>query len=169
VRQKSVQAALPKKKKKKSMNMSTWELLAASYRAKQLEAIPASWVLTDRKKLQLGLNDEESRGPGRLIASKAVPKCGILSHREIEITENYNAVDLIREVAEGAMTAEEVTVAFCKRAAVAQQMVTFSPPRRPCIRIAQSHDSDMCALGQLPDRGLLQGRNRESQVSRPIL
>jgi amidase len=53
-----------------------------------------------------------------------VPReCGLLSDRELNITEKYDAVALVEALAAGAFTAEEVAVAFCKRAAIAQQLV----------------------------------------------
>ncbi|KAH0386777.1 amidase, partial [Aureobasidium melanogenum] len=63
------------------------------------------------KKLALGNNVLE------------VPKtCGILTDREILITEENDAVDIVDKIRQQEYTAEEVTVAFCKRAAVAQQL-----------------------------------------------
>lgn len=54
-----------------------------------------------------------------------VPRdCGLLSEKELEITER-TAVDLVKRLAKGELTAVEVTAAFCKRAAIAHQMVRF--------------------------------------------
>jgi amidase len=58
-----------------------------------------------------------------------VPKtCGILNEREISITEDNDAVDLVEKIRQQEFTAEEVTVAFCKRAAIAQQLVNSCGP-----------------------------------------
>jgi amidase len=58
-----------------------------------------------------------------------VPKtCGILTEREISITEENDAVDIVEKIRQQEYTAEEVTVAFCKRAAIAQQLVSFFWP-----------------------------------------
>lgn len=58
-----------------------------------------------------------------------VPKtCGILDEREISITEDNDAVDLVEKIRQQEFTAEEVTVAFCKRAAIAQQLVNLCEP-----------------------------------------
>ncbi|CAD0112983.1 unnamed protein product, partial [Aureobasidium uvarum] len=52
-----------------------------------------------------------------------VPKtCGILTNREIIMTEENDAVDIVEKIRQQEYTAEEVAVAFCKRAAVAQQL-----------------------------------------------
>ncbi|KAK8122807.1 amidase [Apiospora sp. TS-2023a] len=50
-------------------------------------------------------------------------RCGILSDVEIEITSKYDATDLLGKLRARAFSAEQVAVAFCKRAAVAQQLV----------------------------------------------
>lgn len=58
-----------------------------------------------------------------------VPKtCGILTEREISITEDNDAVDIVEKIRQQELTAEEVTVAFCKRAAIAQQLVSLHDP-----------------------------------------
>ena len=50
--------------------------------------------------------------------------CGILSLREVEITTRNDAVDLVDKIAHNIYSAEEVTRAFCKRAAIAQSLVS---------------------------------------------
>jgi amidase len=47
----------------------------------------------------------------------------ILSEKELQITGENDAVDIVSKIREGKLSAEEVTVAFCKRAAVAHQLV----------------------------------------------
>jgi amidase len=47
---------------------------------------------------------------------------GILSNRELEITE-LSATQLASNLASNMLSAVEVTLAFCKRAAIAQQLV----------------------------------------------
>ena len=51
-------------------------------------------------------------------------KSGILSERELEITEAYDATQLLVKLAKGEFTSTEVTKAFSKRAAIAQQVVS---------------------------------------------
>jgi amidase len=48
-------------------------------------------------------------------------RSGVLSAQEIEIT-NSSAVDLIAKLAARELTSVDVTLAFCKRAAVAHQL-----------------------------------------------
>ncbi|KAK9385519.1 amidase signature domain-containing protein [Lipomyces mesembrius] len=47
--------------------------------------------------------------------------CGLLTSRELQITDNYDATSLLAEIAKGTYTSLEVTIAFCKRSAIAQQ------------------------------------------------
>lgn len=54
-----------------------------------------------------------------------VPRtCGILTEKELDITENYDATALVEKMAKGDLKSVEVVTAFCKRAAVAQQCVS---------------------------------------------
>lgn len=49
--------------------------------------------------------------------------CGILTARELEITEAEDAIAILDQIHSKTWSAVEVTVAFCKRAAIAQQLV----------------------------------------------
>ncbi|KAF2173699.1 hypothetical protein M409DRAFT_61989 [Zasmidium cellare ATCC 36951] len=49
-------------------------------------------------------------------------KCGLLSSKELTITSDHDAVDLLENIRTKKYSAEEVTRAFCKRAAIAQQL-----------------------------------------------
>lgn len=49
--------------------------------------------------------------------------CGLLTDRELEITDVEDCVALLEKVHSRAWSALEVTVAFCKRAAIAQQLI----------------------------------------------
>lgn len=49
--------------------------------------------------------------------------CGILTSREIDITEAKDATALLAEIHSGKYTAIEATTAFCKRAVIAHQLV----------------------------------------------
>ncbi|KAF3006886.1 hypothetical protein E8E13_011058 [Curvularia kusanoi] len=48
--------------------------------------------------------------------------CGLLTAREIEITENYSAVGLAKAIASKDLTAVEVATSFAKRAIIAHQL-----------------------------------------------
>ncbi|EGR44514.1 uncharacterized protein TRIREDRAFT_5888 [Trichoderma reesei QM6a] len=49
--------------------------------------------------------------------------CGLLSDIELEVTSQHDATSLLEGLKAGAWSVEQVTIAFCKRAAVAQQLV----------------------------------------------
>lgn len=93
-----------------------WRTLVARKR-KQLDAqIPSEWRLTDTFLATIPAN-------GRLIEADVIRGSGILSERELSITENYSATELLDELSKGKINSVEVTTAFCKRAAIAQQLV----------------------------------------------
>jgi len=50
-----------------------------------------------------------------------------LTPREVNITEDFTACELLKALASGALSAVEVTVAFCHRATIAHQIVSLSP------------------------------------------
>lgn len=50
-------------------------------------------------------------------------RCGVLSDVECSITTDLDATALLQRLKSGELSAEQVTVAFCKRAAVAHQLV----------------------------------------------
>ena len=50
-------------------------------------------------------------------------KSGLLTLRELEITSDNDAVDILAKIRTREYSAVEVTRAFCKRAAIAQQLV----------------------------------------------
>ncbi|KAH8424823.1 uncharacterized protein LDX57_002566 [Aspergillus melleus] len=54
-----------------------------------------------------------------------VPRsCGLLSERELDLTERYDATGLVQMLAAGKVTAKELLIAFRKRATIAQQYVS---------------------------------------------
>lgn len=67
----------------------------------KLEGLPQEWPLD-----------------ARVVAKSA------LTPREIEITENYGVMDLLKALRERKYTVEEVTRAFLRRAALAQAAVS---------------------------------------------
>lgn len=88
---------------------SKWEELAADKRNRINESIPEEWRI---KELPAG--DSSFDFPA---------KSGLLSDEELSITES-SATDLVQQLAQGKLKAVDVTVAFCKRAALAHQLVS---------------------------------------------
>lgn len=105
------------------LNTSTesWQTKAAARRAKRDSGIPPEWKLPstiwDSLKLPLETNKNN------LIDLEIVKKSGLLTDKELEITEDFNVGALLSLLATGKLSALEVTIAFSKRAAIAQQLV----------------------------------------------
>ncbi|CAI7646401.1 unnamed protein product [Penicillium bialowiezense] len=88
-----------------------WQRIAEDKHASRDNAIPAEW------RLRPGFVADD-----RLNVMDVPMECGILTERELEITET-DAVMLVDKMIHRDYTSHEVTLAFCKRAAVAQQLV----------------------------------------------
>lgn len=90
-----------------------WQAIRDSKKAEQLSRIPKEWRIQDS---QLPTAKDVDLRP---IAES----CGILTDLELEITgDKYDATSLAAEIAKGTYTATQVTTAFCKRAAISQQL-----------------------------------------------
>lgn len=95
------------------MTIQTWQQKAGAKRAAVLANIPKAWLLPSDI-----LSTVSQDSPQNVIWFK----CGILTDEEIDITENYDATDLLAKLASRELTSVAVTTAFCKRAAIAQQL-----------------------------------------------
>ena len=87
---------------------TTWEHIAADKRGRIDKCIPPEW------KISVPAADTSVID---LPASS-----GILSAQELKITES-TASELVPRLAKGELKAVDVTLAFCKRAALAHQLV----------------------------------------------
>ena len=91
--------------------MSSWQEIGLQKRTLRDSLIPEAWKI-EKKDYPSGSNVLH------------VPEtCGILSAEELQITSKYDAVDIVSLIKDGTYNAEAVTTAFCKRAAIAQQLV----------------------------------------------
>ncbi|KAI7479959.1 amidase family protein [Hortaea werneckii] len=96
---------------------AAWQTRAQEYQRAAIAKIPEAWRLDSQY-----LKDT---GPTSKRSVLDIPvRCGILNKREVVITENYNVVKLVQQLASGSMSSTEVTTAFCKRAAIAQQLTS---------------------------------------------
>lgn len=93
-----------------------WQALVGAKQRELETAIPPEWRVPQAVWA-------EGRENGRLIEQGVVEKCGILSQRELDMTESYTAADLLHKLATRDLTSVELTTAFSKRAAIAQQLV----------------------------------------------
>ncbi|KAI0361655.1 general amidase [Trametes cingulata] len=87
-----------------------WQQLVADKRRRQQEAIPKEWLIDPP--------------PPQVLDVRTFPDtCGLLSDREILITNTRDVDVLLEKLATAEWSAVEVTTAFYKRAIVAQQLV----------------------------------------------
>ncbi|TVY48476.1 putative amidase [Lachnellula occidentalis] len=87
-----------------------WKPIARRKQAERESRIPQEWRLS-------------SPPPSSTLDVRSIPRTsGILSSKELEITETHDATSLAQAIRSGSLTAEQVAIAFCKRAAIAQQV-----------------------------------------------
>ena len=98
-----------------------WQERAAKKRQACANKIPKEWKLSEQ--FLAGLKSPLSENKNDLIRAQAICKSGVLTDRELKITEDYTVTSLISALADGSLTSAEVTLAYSKRAALAQQLV----------------------------------------------
>lgn len=97
-----------------------WQDKVAEKRKAAAKLVPSTWKLPESTWASLSMPLEAN--PNRLNKNKIARQSGILSSKELEITEGYDTAGLLAVLARGQLSAVEVTTAFCKRAALAQQL-----------------------------------------------
>ena len=94
-----------------------WSQVAEDQRWSVEDAIPKEWRL-------------HTLPPESQINVMSIPyQCGSMSPRELELTDK-DATELLQLLAAGLVSSLELTLAFCKRASIAQQLVNPSKERR---------------------------------------
>jgi amidase len=91
--------------------MTSWQETGHQKRIIREGLIPDAWKI------------EKKDYPSGSSVLHVPETCGVLSVEELQITSKYDAVDIVGLIKDGTYSAEAVTTAFCKRAAVAQQLV----------------------------------------------
>jgi amidase len=91
--------------------MSSWKAKAAEKRRQQYETIPSAWRLPSLPTSPT------------LNTAEYLDSCPILSVQDQNITAITDGKVLQRMLQTGEVTSEAVVTAFCKRAAVAQQVI----------------------------------------------
>ncbi|RHZ62322.1 putative general amidase [Aspergillus thermomutatus] len=118
--------------------------------------IPSEWRLSDSQIPPGMLSPAESvtnvKQYERVNVMDVPRTCGLLSGRELEITEEYDARALLRAIADKRLTAEEVTTAFCKTKAMQ--------------RAAVAHQLTRCLTEPLFDRALQRARDLDAHLHR---
>lgn len=84
------------------MSTETWQSIAQRKQAHLAASIPEEWRLKSKP------------GANRSNVLDVPRECGLLSDRELGITEKCDATDLVREMAAGRLKSEDVVRAFCK-------------------------------------------------------
>lgn len=97
-----------------------WQAKVARKQVALRTKIPAAWLVPDSVTSQLKYPLEEH--PNRLIDLDIVRKTGLLTDRELSITQDFPVPTLLERLASGDFTAVEVTTAFSKRASIAGQL-----------------------------------------------
>lgn len=92
-----------------------WQELVARKRQECQQKIPSEWTLSA----------ELLKAPPHLLEYDVPRRSGILSKLELDLTENYTATQLLAKLASGQTSSLALTTALCKRAAIAQQLVSL--------------------------------------------
>ena len=87
-----------------------WRSIVQQRRSRQLAAIPASW------RLPPSATSSQS-------TLETIRSCGILTPEELQWTETTDISDLLSRLASREISSVQLTTAFCKRAAIAQQLI----------------------------------------------
>jgi amidase len=103
------------------MTATAWESKVSAKQQSSRDKIPKAWLLP--ASITGILQEPLSEHPNRLIKMDIARKSGILSEKELDITENHTVEHLLEQLKTGTLSALEVTIAFSKRAAMAQQLV----------------------------------------------
>ncbi|KAE8378023.1 amidase signature domain-containing protein [Aspergillus bertholletiae] len=129
---------------------SSWQQRVEQKRQKCANKIPATWRIPDEviSSLRMPLEGHKNN----LIQHNIARESGIMTKHELQITEEYTVRELLAALADGSLTSVDVTMAYCKRAAIAQQLVS-------CLTetmFAQAHERAQY-LDQLRAQGHIMG------------
>ncbi|KAH7128919.1 amidase signature domain-containing protein [Dactylonectria macrodidyma] len=105
-----------------STSAGDWQSKVAQKRASCQKATPQAWTLPKSILESLPESTNLAKTKVNLISLDIPRRSGILTERELKITESLNVSDLLEGLASGKLTSLEVTLAFSKRAAIAQQL-----------------------------------------------
>jgi Asp-tRNA(Asn)/Glu-tRNA(Gln) amidotransferase A subunit family amidase len=120
-----------------------WKDIARRKQKQRAAAIPDEWEIEDKYLPK----DDGSRG--NVLSTPE--KCGILTPREVKITSYSTATALLQAIHCTHVTTHEVALAFCKRAAIAQQLTNCitEPLFNSALDRAQYLDDYLAKNGKL--------------------
>ncbi|GAB7355474.1 hypothetical protein MBLNU459_g5971t3 [Dothideomycetes sp. NU459] len=123
-----------------SANDVDWKGISTTAQQEVLRAIPKQWRMSS--------NTERTAD---FDARSVLKQCGVLSLRQLEITE-MSASELLDAIHSGKLTSLDTTEAFCARAAIAHQLVNcltaYFPER--AMETARALDEEFAARGGKP-------------------
>lgn len=122
------------------MMMEPWQKLAEETKASIKAALPKEWLLPAPR-------------PQDVEDVMSIPyECGILSDQELFLTDQ-DATTLAGMLAEGKLKSYDLTLAFCKRAAIAHQLVSLPCPTalslNPCCSTQEKFNKRPTTDGRL--------------------
>ncbi|KAL4871223.1 hypothetical protein BDV12DRAFT_32587 [Aspergillus spectabilis] len=126
--------------------------IAQRKQAQLWERIPQQWRLPPSQITQ-GMHSPADSVTNvqydRFNAMDIPRSCGLLSPKQIEITENWDIKGLLGQIHSQRLTAREVIEAFCKRAAIAHQITRCltEPLFESALQRAQELDDHLCRTG----------------------
>ncbi|KAF2036198.1 acetamidase [Setomelanomma holmii] len=104
-----------------------WQDIAADKRSRIAASIPAEWNIKPI--------------PDGQATFDYPATSGVLSSQELDLT-GYSATELVAKLAKGEVKSVDVTLAFCKRAAVAQQLTNCVHEFFPELALKQAKELD---------------------------
>lgn len=99
---------------------ASWQDLVEEKQRSAQKLMPEAWQLPGA--VLESLDRPLEKNPNRLTTLDIPRSSGLLSGAEVEITEKYSTSQLLAALAKGQLSSLDVTTAFCKRAAIAQQL-----------------------------------------------
>ncbi|ODQ78576.1 hypothetical protein BABINDRAFT_86738 [Babjeviella inositovora NRRL Y-12698] len=98
---------------------SNYQAKAKAKRALVLATVPPEWLLSD----EIAAQFTESSGNSVLAIINDPAVVGhILSQKEIDLTSKYTSTELLEQLKSREITSEELTLAVCKKTAIANQL-----------------------------------------------
>lgn len=118
--------------------MIAWKETAHQKRQTQASSIPAEWRL---KSIPTDFKD----------CGTVIESCGLLSAQELKITGTTEGFTLAEKILTRVWSSHEVAVAFCKRAAIAQQLIGCCTEMffEKAIQRAKDLDKHLAETGEL--------------------
>ncbi|KAF2749378.1 amidase [Sporormia fimetaria CBS 119925] len=122
-----------------------WQMIAWSKQDERFSRIPTEWIL------------KSSPAPETTSYVDIPRKCGILSDLELKITEEYDATALAEAIRKRELKCVDVARAFCKRAAIAQQLTNCLTEILFTDALARAEQLDAHLASGKPPLGPLHG------------